>query len=111
MDKERPRKLFLCTPEKRRFRGNVTTIDNYIVKEQREGEGVFLTEHGNRMRGKTQRLKPGQFWLNKREKKNIVNVVKHQNTLPREVVGSISSEMLKTQQDTALRNLISLDRF
>lgn len=69
MDKERPRKLVLCTPEKRRFRGNVTTIDNYMVKEQGEGEGMFLTEHGNRMRGKTQRLKPGQFWLNKREKK------------------------------------------
>lgn len=61
MDKERPRKLVLCSSEKRRFRGSVTAIDNYMVKEQREGEAIFLTAHGNRMRGNTHRLKLGQF--------------------------------------------------
>ena len=57
MYKERPRKLVLFSPEKRRFGGNVTAIYNYLIKEQREDEAIFfLMVHGNRMIGNTHKI-------------------------------------------------------
>lgn len=72
----------------------------------------FLTVHGNRMRGNTQKLKAGKCWFDTKEKKNDCEGGKTlERVAQRGGAKSASSELFKTQQDTTLSNLIWLDLF
>lgn len=68
-------------------------------------------EHEERTRASTHQLHQGTFWLVLRKCFFFtVVVIKQWYRLPREVVGSLSLEILKPQLDTALRSLLSLWR-
>ncbi|KFV18882.1 hypothetical protein N340_06016, partial [Tauraco erythrolophus] len=52
------------------------------------------------------KLKEGRFILDIRKKFFNLRVVRQWNRLPREVVGALSLEVLKTRLDEALGNLV-----
>lgn len=59
-----------------------------------KGVGLFSEVHGGRIRGNGHKLQQGEFQLDIRKKMFTVRASKH---CKRELVGSVSLEMLKTQ--------------
>ena len=70
------------------------------------GEGLFIRDCSDRMRGNSFKLKEGRFRLDIRKKFFTVSVVRHCNRLPREVMDAPSLEVFKARLDGALSNLV-----
>ncbi|KFQ11299.1 hypothetical protein N329_10648, partial [Haliaeetus albicilla] len=101
---DRLRELGLFSLEKRRLQGDLITACQYLKGAYRkDGEGLFIREHSDRMRGNHFKCK---FRLDIRMKFFTVRVVRHWNRLPRESVASPSLEAFKVMLDGALSNLV-----
>ena len=104
---ERLRELGLFSLEKRRSWGDLLAAFQYLKGAYRkDGEGLFIRECSDRMRGNGFKLKEGRFRLDVRKKFFTIRVVRHWNRLPREAVDAPSLEVFKARLDGAFSNLV-----
>ncbi|KFV49792.1 hypothetical protein N341_01106, partial [Tyto alba] len=106
-NEEGMRELGLFILEKRRLQGDLIVAIKYLKEaHKKDGHKLFSRACCDRTRGNGFKLKEGRFILDVRKKFLIVRVVKHWNTLPREVVGAPSLETIMVWLDRALSYLI-----
>ncbi|KAK4821298.1 hypothetical protein QYF61_018047 [Mycteria americana] len=106
---DRLREWGLFRLEKRRLRGDLIAAFQYLAAStylpaayRRDGQGLFIRECSDRMRGNSFKLKEGRFRLDIRTKFFTVRMVR----LPREVADAPSLEVFKAGLDRALSNLV-----
>ncbi|PKU32063.1 hypothetical protein llap_17634 [Limosa lapponica baueri] len=102
---ERLRELHLFSLEKRRLRGDLITMFQYLKKE--DGDSLFTRSHMEKMRANGYRLLQGRFQLDTGGKIFTMRTISHWNNLPREVVDSSTLDTSKIRLDRVLGSVFS----